>query len=125
MNHRAGNLFRNRDQHIENRLEDIHAKVEELVASRQNVREVLVVLDQNDEASKQADYILQDRTSHRTQPPPEPQGVAPGTVQSEPSAVPDVVANTASNDMVIKDGLSLPKHQNIPDTIEFLGSKDW
>ncbi len=54
----CGNVDRSRGSHIEHRLDDIHAKVEELVESRQNIREVLVLYDRNDEESERADYIL-------------------------------------------------------------------
>lgn len=56
-------LTETRGAHLERRLEEIHAKVEELMLSRANVREVLVVLEADDAGADQADYTLSDRTS--------------------------------------------------------------
>jgi hypothetical protein len=54
-------LAETRGNHIEQRLEDIHNKVKELLSTRSKVREVLVVLEKEDETAKDADYILSDR----------------------------------------------------------------
>ena len=64
-------MNRTRGQHIEARLEDIHDKVEELISSRRNVKEVLVVLEQDDGDSAAADFVLQDRTSRNKAPNPQ------------------------------------------------------
>ncbi|KAM7183991.1 hypothetical protein V8F33_013262 [Rhypophila sp. PSN 637] len=55
-------LTESRGGHIEQRLEDIHTKVEELLSSRQNIKQVLVVLEREDD-DQPADYVLSDRTS--------------------------------------------------------------
>ncbi|OAL43352.1 hypothetical protein IQ07DRAFT_298088 [Pyrenochaeta sp. DS3sAY3a] len=55
-------LDESRGQHIESRLEEIHERVKELITSRENVREILVVLDKDEDDIDQADYLLQDRT---------------------------------------------------------------
>lgn len=54
-------LAETRGNHIEQRLEDIHNKVKELVSTRSNVREVLVVLEKENETAKDVDYVLSDR----------------------------------------------------------------
>ncbi|KAF1993020.1 hypothetical protein P154DRAFT_528078 [Amniculicola lignicola CBS 123094] len=54
-------LTETRGNYIEQRLEDIHGKVEELVASRSKVREVLVVLEKEDDTAQDVDYVLSDR----------------------------------------------------------------
>lgn len=52
---------------MEKRLEDIHEKVDELVLSRRRVKEVLVVLDKDENDPEATDYVLKDQTSRRTQ----------------------------------------------------------
>lgn len=56
-----GALAESREVRIERRLEVIQSKVEELVATRAKVREVLVVLEKEDEGADQADFTLNDR----------------------------------------------------------------
>lgn len=58
---------RSRAGHMEKRLEDIHEKVDELILSRRRVKEVLVVLDKDENNPEAADYVLKDQTSRRTQ----------------------------------------------------------
>jgi hypothetical protein len=92
-------LFRTRGAHIEQRLEDIHGKVNELVLSRANVREVLVVLE-NEEEGQEAQYTLSDRTSRQrhqtsgqtTSTDKEDIGPEQGTTQGVQPTLADVLA---------------------------------
>ena len=59
-------LAETRGSHIEQRLEDIHNKIGELMSTRANVREVLVVLEKDEEAASDADYTLSDRRKQPT-----------------------------------------------------------
>ncbi|KAM7188957.1 hypothetical protein V8F20_010369 [Naviculisporaceae sp. PSN 640] len=75
-------LIETRGSHIEQRLEDIHTKVDELLSSRHNIKEVLVVLEREDD-NQQADYVLSDRTS-RTVPQSVEKTAQPPTTLSSP-----------------------------------------
>jgi len=56
-------LSETRSAYIEKQLGEIHEKVNELVKTRANVKEVLVVLEKEEEGAELAQYTLTDRTS--------------------------------------------------------------
>ena len=59
-----------RGAHAETQLADIREMVEALLKSRENVKEILVVLE-NENSEARADFVLQDKTSRNAPPIPE------------------------------------------------------
>ena len=100
-----------RGAHIEQRLEDGHARVEKLVSSRAHVREALVVLEDEDQAVEQSQYTLNDRISrHRSTPsdqsPNKPDNEKSGELRTSQYTTTSVVELTLAQVLAKVEALS-------------------
>ena len=84
------------------------------------------MLDQNHEASEEADYILQDRTARHSQPPSQPTpATVPEDARTEAIAEGSATDPVEGNECPVIEPQLLSEPQNSPDAMDFLCSKDW